>query len=253
MALMGYAKPAHIERHRPRRGPSEVAPLGHHPLRMRSVPSVSAQAKAAVVIPKKKAAEVMRVSATPHVLTRADHAARRDIAAAAVRICLGSALLFGVFALAPLELRGDDSWAPRLALSVALLAVVVITQIMAVTRSPYPRLRAVEAVAACVPLLIVLFAATYFAMDQADASSFNEAISRTDAVYLTVTVFASVGFGDIVATSESARLAVTVQMIVNMLLIGVIAKVLFGAVQQRRAALSESPVEGSDRADKVAD
>jgi hypothetical protein len=33
----------------------------------------------------------------------------------------------------------------------------------------------------------------------------------------------------------------------------VIAKVLFGAVQQRRAALSESPVTGSDRADNVAD
>src|SRR5215217_3470563 len=63
MALMGYAKPAHIETHRPRRGPSEVAPLGHHPLRMRSVPSVSAQAEAAVVISKKKAAEVVRVSA----------------------------------------------------------------------------------------------------------------------------------------------------------------------------------------------
>jgi hypothetical protein len=74
-------------------------------------------------------------------------------------------------------------------------------------------------------------------MEQAVGGSFSEGLSRIDAVYLTVTIFATVGFGDIVPTTEASRVVVTVQMVVNMALIGVVAKVLLGTVQQRRAAL----------------
>jgi voltage-gated potassium channel len=61
-------------------------------------------------------------------------------------------------------------------------------------------------------VLFFLFASTYYAMDRSNPASFNEAITRIDALYLTVTVFATVGFGDVVATSETARIAVTVQI-----------------------------------------
>jgi voltage-gated potassium channel len=74
-------------------------------------------------------------------------------------------------------------------------------------------------------------------MDLANPDSFNEAITRTDAIYLTVTIFATVGFGDIVATSQLARIGVTIQMIADMVLIGFIARVLLGTIQRRRAAL----------------
>ena len=123
-----------------------------------------------------------------------------------------------------------------------ILPTVVLTlQILAVARSPYPWLRAVEAVAISFPLLIFLFASTYYAMERANPASFNEALNRTDALYLTVTIFATVGFGDIVATSQLARIGVTIQMIADLLLIGVIARVLLGTARQRRAALEAAP------------
>jgi hypothetical protein len=78
-------------------------------------------------------------------------------------------------------------------------------------------------------------------MEQARPDSFSEALSRVDAVYLTVTVLATVGFGDIVATSEASRAVVTAQMVVNMVLIGVVAKVLLNTVRRRRAALGVEP------------
>ena len=53
-------------------------------------------------------------------------------------------------------------------------------------------------------------------------------------MYFTVTVFATVGFGDITAVTETARGVVIVQMLLGLVLVGVIARVIFGAVQEGR-------------------
>jgi voltage-gated potassium channel len=162
---------------------------------------------------------------------------RRALAAAVVRTCAGAAVLFLVFAFAPLELRLDGAPGVWLAASVLVPALVLTLQIVAVARSPYPMIRAVEGVSLSFPLLIFLFAATYYAMDQTYPHSFNQVLTRTDALYFTVTTFTTVGFGDIVATSQSSRIAVTVQMLADLVLIGVIARVLLGTIQKRRATL----------------
>jgi hypothetical protein len=76
-------------------------------------------------------------------------------------------------------------------------------------------------------------------MSQANHGSFNEVLTRTDGIYFTVTVFATVGFGDIAATTQTARLVVTSQMLVDLLILGVGLRVFMGAVRrgrQRQAA-----------------
>jgi hypothetical protein len=129
-----------------------------------------------------------------------------------------------------------------------VFAALMSWQIITVIRSPYPGLRAAEAVAVSLTLLILVFAATYFIAEQAYPGSFTQSMTKIDAVYFTVTVFASVGFGDITARAEAARILVTVQMMADLVLIGVIAKVLFGAVQQRRQALGSGSSRVSDPA-----
>jgi hypothetical protein len=62
-------------------------------------------------------------------------------------------------------------------------------------------------------------------------------LTRFDAVYFTVTVLATVGFGDIAAVTQTARILVTIQMLADLVLIGFVAKVLLGAAQQRRQVL----------------
>jgi voltage-gated potassium channel len=117
---------------------------------------------------------------------------------------------------------------------------VVGWQLRSVSRSPYPTLRGVEAVAVSVPLLVLTFAAAYLGAGFADPAGFTERLSRIDAVYFAVTVFTTVGFGDIAPRSETARLLVTLQMVVDLVMVGLIAKVLVGAVRQRRNALGRS-------------
>ena len=58
-------------------------------------------------------------------------------------------------------------------------------------------LRAIEALAAAIPLFLLVFAAAYVKLDSTQAQAFSEPLSRTDALYFTITVFSTVGFGDI--------------------------------------------------------
>jgi voltage-gated potassium channel len=189
-------------------------------------------------VPSDQAWEVSRVETTKGGRPPATRATHRAVVLAGIRILVTTVVLGLVFALAPLRLRDGDV-ALRLVAAVVLLAGVVSLQIWMVARSPYPMVRAVESLSLSLPLLIFVFASTYFAMSQASTGSFNQVLTRTDSVYFTVTVFATVGFGDLVATSEAARVAVTVQMILDLIFIGVVARVLIGTVRLRRAALGK--------------
>lgn len=137
-------------------------------------------------------------------------------------------------------------------LTVGLLALVglVAFQVRAIIRATHPALRAVGALATSVPLFLLLFAATYFVMGTLSTGSFSEAMTRTDALYFTVTVFATVGFGDITPVTEGARAVVTGQMIAGIVILGLGVRIIVDAVkrgQQRPApgATSEagSPLE----------
>jgi hypothetical protein len=54
------------------------------------------------------------------------------------------------------------------------------------------------------------------------------------ALYFTVTVFSTVGFGDITAKTGTARLVVTGQMIADLVILGLAIKVIVGAVRRGR-------------------
>ena len=69
-------------------------------------------------------------------------------------------------------------------------------------------------------------------------------MDKIGAMYFTVTVFSTVGFGDITAKSDLARTLVTIQMLVNLVVIGLVAKVIFGAVDtglKKRTAEHHEP------------
>ncbi len=82
------------------------------------------------------------------------------------------------------------------------------------------------------PVFVLLFAATYFVMSGVSEGNFNEPLTRTDALYFTVTVFATVGFGDIVATTQGARVLVMGQMVAGIVIIGLGVRIFVDAVKR---------------------
>jgi hypothetical protein len=140
-------------------------------------------------------------------------------------------LLVVAYYKAPLDRSLDAASGVVFLAALALFAVLVVAETRAIIRSPQPRLRAIRTLAVGLPLLLVIFAATYCTVAAQQPGAFTEVLSRTDGLYFTMTVFATVGFGDISPATELARVLVTVQMVVDVLAVGILAKVIVGAVQ----------------------
>ncbi|MDN5931390.1 MAG: potassium channel family protein [Pseudonocardia sp.] len=176
---------------------------------------------------------------------------RRTVTLALLRAAVSAALLVVVYYLAPLDGPLDIGAGIGLVLGLVVLAVVIIWQVRAILASDVPRLRAIQSVAIAVPTFVVLFAATYAVMSSNDPDGFSEVLGRTDALYFTVTVFATVGFGDIAPRSDVARIATMIQMVLGLVVVGLIAKIVLGAVQvavQRRERDGPQAAETRDRA-----
>ena len=159
---------------------------------------------------------------------------RRLIVAGLLRASVSTAVLVGLYYILPMNEALHLSAVMRLVIGLIIFAGVTIWQIRRILRSRYPGVRAVEALAVAAPLFLLVFASTYFLMSSGGSSNFSQSMNRTDALYFTVTTFATVGFGDITATSQLARLMVTVQMILDLLILGFGLRAFLGAVHMGR-------------------
>jgi hypothetical protein len=131
-----------------------------------------------------------------------------------------------------------------------LIALLVAGQIRAILRARYPSLRAIEALATSIPLFLLIFAAAYQMLAASDPASFSQHLTRTDTLYFVVTVFATVGFGDITAVSETARVLVTVQMLGDLVLIGLVIRAFLAAVDRGRRRQEQERAETGDGAQR---
>jgi voltage-gated potassium channel len=158
---------------------------------------------------------------------------RRLIYGAALRALLTAIVLVVLYYVVPYR-----SWNDHTALRIlaGLLVFVGITtwQVRTITGSRYPALKATQALGLILPLYLLVFASTYYLMGQASAANFSLPLTRTDALYFTVTVFSTVGFGDIVPKSESARIVLIVQMLGDLAVLGAGVRILLGAVRRGR-------------------
>jgi voltage-gated potassium channel Kch len=142
-------------------------------------------------------------------------------------------VLVTLYYMLPLHDFVTGSAAVRLVVIVVVLFTLVAWQLRSIIRSRHPGARAIQALAVAVPLFLLLFASTYVVLASVTPSSFNPAgLTRTNAIYFTVSTFATVGFGDITPASEAARLVVTGQILLDLLFVGAGIRVFVLAVQR---------------------
>jgi voltage-gated potassium channel len=151
-----------------------------------------------------------------------------------LRASLSTIALVTIYYLLPLERYSAAFGVITLLVGLLGLVALIAFQIHAIVKAEYPVLRAVGALATSAPLFLLQFAASYFVLGKISAANFSEPLTRTDALYFTVTVFATVGFGDITATTQGARILVTAQMLLGILIVGLGARIFVDAVKQGR-------------------
>ncbi|QFZ19650.1 two pore domain potassium channel family protein [Saccharothrix syringae] len=129
----------------------------------------------------------------------------------------------------------------RWAIGLAVVAVVLAWQLRAVARSRHPVRRGLRALVLVVALFLLVFAKSYQLLALAHDGAFSEPLDEDDALYFTVTVFATVGFGDLVPLSPPARLLVTLQMLGDLVVVGGAARLLVIVARNRSRGLGTGP------------
>ncbi|WP_329199876.1 MULTISPECIES: potassium channel family protein [unclassified Streptomyces] len=151
-----------------------------------------------------------------------------------LRVMASVAALLALYYALPLDRTSTRFAVTILVAGLVAFVVLVGLQIRTIIRSPIPVVRAVEALALSVPFFLLLFAAAYVVLAALSPANFAGPLSHTDGLYFAVTVFATVGFGDITAKSQTARLVVTGQMVTDLIVLGLGIRLVVAAVRHRR-------------------
>jgi hypothetical protein len=159
---------------------------------------------------------------------------RDDIAKLVARCTLVTAVAVSFYVFSPNRDVSSINVALRLIAAALIYLAAIAWQMRLVFVAERPTLRAAEAVYTAIVALIVFFANIYVTMSESDPAAFNQPLDKPAGVYFTTTVLATVGFGDIAPQTTSARMVVMSQMVLNLIVIGVIARSLFGAASKSK-------------------
>jgi len=157
-------------------------------------------------------------------------ARRRLLIRSVARPVLTTTGLLLLYFLLPLGERDRTPSALGFLLELVLVGVLLTVQVRRIATSEHPRLRAIESLSLSLPLFLIMFATAYYEIARLTPASFSEQLTRTDSLYFAVTTFASVGYGDITAVSQTTRVLVMIQMIGDLILVGIVAHAIVGAV-----------------------
>ena len=154
--------------------------------------------------------------------------------------------IIGLYYVLPLSGRGFGARSiVVLIFAVVAFLAMLAWQVREILRAEMPGLRAVQAVVLAAPVFLTGYAALYVILSQAQGG-FTEQLTRTSALYFSVVVFSSVGFGDIAPTSDVSRLVVTSQMLAGLVFLAAVIRLFFGASRmsrERRQTISDDATE----------
>jgi voltage-gated potassium channel len=141
-------------------------------------------------------------------------------------------LLTLAYYLLPLRFDWEESWTlGRLVVSVlalGLLALVLRLQLRRSRKLQERRYLRIQWLLTALYTLVLTFALTYAALADLAPGQFAGIDDRTDALYFSVTLVATVGFGDIHPVGNAAQLIATVHMLFNLIYLGTALRLLSG-------------------------
>jgi voltage-gated potassium channel len=141
--------------------------------------------------------------------------------------------IVAAFYLLPFDHLSAGRSVVRLSVVLALVIAVFVWQISRITSAELPELRAVEALGVVVTVFLIGFSVIYLSMSNSDPRTFTQTLDHTRALYFTITVFSTVGFGDITPRTDPARLVVAAQMLLDLAIIGAVVRLIINAARSR--------------------
>lgn len=167
---------------------------------------------------------------------KGDH---RPLAVALAHTTVVLVLLTVGYYLLPLQAPwGDAVTAGRLAgtvLSWVLLCFLLWAEARRSRQRQQREYHRVQQLLTVLYLLVLGFALVYIVTATVSPEQFSGMANRSDALYFSVTIMGTVGFGDVHAAGTVARLMVTAQMLFNLIYLGTALRVLSAGITQPKA------------------
>ena len=153
------------------------------------------------------------------------------VAQTTLRILGTTVALLLLYAVLPVPGASGGAAVVGLIGGLVVFVAVVGWQTRSIARAHQPVLRAVEVVAFALPLLVVVFAFTYFSLSEADPAAFSEELDRIGAAYFAVSILGTVGLGDIAPATDATRLLVTLQTLLDIAIIAGFVRIVVVATR----------------------
>jgi len=181
-------------------------------------------------------------SVGPRRLSDLDHRERlRAVLRTAAMIGFAWVVLIGVFYIDPVGDRSALRIFLRLGADIALVIAVLAWQTHQIVNDDLPELRAVQGLGIVIPVFLVAFSAIYLSLSHGRASTFSEPLDHTRALYFTISVFSTVGFGDIAPRTDLSRIVVSIQMLLDLVIIGAVVRLLINAAKVGLSRSQDQP------------
>jgi voltage-gated potassium channel len=145
-----------------------------------------------------------------------------------------------------LPLKGSD-WRYGVLIGLAVvigMAPLVVIEVRRILASAHPVPATVRALVVLFAVAVLGFAITYYSLEAHSPGEMVGLETKTDALYFTVTVLSTVGFGDIHAQGQVARAVTTGQMVFNLVLLAVAVRVITWAARERAQPLRDRVLAG---------
>ncbi len=157
---------------------------------------------------------------------------RHPLVRAAASIALIVVVSGSAYAVVPM--RGRFGWLGAVAGVgvLLLLAPLTLRRARSIAVSEHPVADAAVAIAFLLTLLVLGFAGTYVVLaDHPGQVAGLE--TKTDAVYFALTTLSTVGFGDVHAVGQAARVVVSLQVVFDLAFLALAVRLLTGVARQR--------------------
>jgi bacteriorhodopsin len=172
---------------------------------------------------------------------------QRVVTRSALRILVSIVLLFALYGVLPVADRTGLGTLLELFVGLVIFGAVLGWEVLKIMGAEHPELRAAEALAIAVPIVLIVFAFTYLSLSHVRPGSFSEPLNHVRAVYFVITVLSTVGFGDITPKTDAAMIVVSFQIMLDLvLLVGIVRAVFFAAQVGVRRRQTERDSATSD-------
>jgi hypothetical protein len=170
---------------------------------------------------------------------------RLALLGAVLTVVVAWVLILGAFYVLPFDHLSAAHSVFRLGAVTALVIAVLMWQIRRISTAELPELRAIEALGIVIAVFLVGFSIVYLSMSHNSATTFTQSLDHTQALYFTISVFSTVGFGDITPRTDPARLVVSAQMLLDLALIGAVVRLIFNVARSRVSTTNSTAAGGS--------